>query len=144
MGAILNPEDLTIPPNNYFVVPIQSQQFSENAVTGILQPSDLLHEEGDVNFCTAIVNLAEGTVKVHIYNFTDQPYKLKKLLQMANFSVMTPDQMKHVKPVDPVSMWYLLKESEENATYYISSLLKANRSNDQSEGRTVSYNYEKN
>ena len=41
--------------------------------------------------------------------------------------------MKHVKPIDPVSTWHLLNESEENATYYVSSLLKANKNNDQYE-----------
>ena len=39
--------------------------------------------------------------------------------------------MKHVRPIDPVSVWLLLNENEENAIYYISSLLKANRNNDQ-------------
>ena len=43
---------------------------------------------------------------------------------------MTLEQMKHVKSV---SIWHLLNENEENAVYYISSLLKANRNNDQYE-----------
>ena len=41
--------------------------------------------------------------------------------------------MKHVKPIDPVSTWHLLNESEEDAIYYVSSLLNANRNNDQPE-----------
>ena len=41
--------------------------------------------------------------------------------------------MKHVKPLDPVSTWHLLNESGKNATYCFSSLLKANRNNDQYE-----------
>ena len=41
--------------------------------------------------------------------------------------------MKHVKPIDPVSTWHLLNENEEDAIYYVSSLLKANRNNDQYE-----------
>ena len=41
--------------------------------------------------------------------------------------------MKHIKPRDPVSPWHLLNESEEDAIYYVSSLLKANRHNDQYE-----------
>ena len=41
--------------------------------------------------------------------------------------------MKHVRPKDPVSTWHLLNENEEDAIYYISSLLKANRNNDQNE-----------
>ena len=46
-------------------------------------------------------------------HFTDQPYKLKKGLHIANFSVMTPEQMNHVRPVDPVSTWHLLNENED-------------------------------
>ena len=129
----LNPDDITIPPNDRTLVEIKSQIYNENTVTGVLQPSDLLHEEGDITFCAAIVRLTNGNVNVHINNFTDQPYKLKKGLHIANFSVLTPEQMKHVKPIDPVSTWHLLNENEEDAIYYVSSLLKANRNNDQYE-----------
>ena len=72
-------------------------------------------------------------MRIHVNNFTDQPYKLKKGMHIANFSVMTPEQMKHVRPIDPVSTWHLLNENEEDAIYYISSLLKADRNNDQYE-----------
>ena len=84
-------------------------------------------------FCAAIITLDEGTTRIHVNNFTDQPYKLKKGMHIANFSVMTPEQMKHVRPIDPVSTWHLLNENEEDAVHYISSLLKANRNNDQYE-----------
>ena len=132
LEPILNPEDVTLPPNYHVVIPIQPQIYAENAVTGILQPSDLLHEEGDITFCAAIVTLHEGAMRVHVNNFTDQPYKLRKGMYISNFSVMTPEQMKHVRPIDPVSTWHLLNENED-AIYYISSLLKANRNNDQYE-----------
>ena len=56
----LNPEDVTLPPNDHVVKSIQSQIYAENADTGILQPSDLLHEEGDITFCAAIVTLLRG------------------------------------------------------------------------------------
>ena len=113
------------------VFTIQSQIYPENAVTGILQPSDLLHEQGDVTFWAAIVTLNKGTMGIHVNNFTDQPCKLKKRLHMANFSVMTPEQMKHVGPIDPVSTWHLLNDNEEDAVHYFSSLPKANRKIDQ-------------
>ena len=133
MEPILNPEDVIIPPNDYTDISIQSQIYAENAVTGILQPSDLLSDENDVTFCAAIVTLNEGTTRIHVNNFTEQPFKLKKGLHIASFSVMTPEQMKHVRPTDPVSTWHLLNENGEDAICYISSLLKANRNNDQYE-----------
>ena len=133
MEPILNPDDVTISPNDRILVEIKSQIYNENTVTGVLQPSDLLQEERDITFCAAKGTLTNGTVNIHIKNFTDQPYKLKKGLHIANFSVLTPEQMKHVKLIDPESTWHLLNENEEDAIYYVSSLLKANRKNDQYE-----------
>ena len=37
---------------------------------------------------------------------------------------MTPEQMKYVKPVDPVSTWQLLQNDQEQAAHYTSSLTK--------------------
>ena len=48
---ILNPEDVIIPPNGYMVISIHSQLYAKNAVTGILQPNDILSDENDVSFC---------------------------------------------------------------------------------------------
>ena len=48
MEPILNLEDVTIPPNDRTIISIQSRIFAENAVTGILQPSEPLNEENDI------------------------------------------------------------------------------------------------
>ena len=88
-----------------------------------------MNEEGDITFRAAIVTLAEGTTSFLISNFTE----LKKGLHIANFSVFPPEQMKHVKPKEPVFTCHLLNESEENASNYVSSLIKANKNNGQYE-----------
>ena len=63
MEPILNPDDVTIPPNDHTVIPMQSQFYAENVVTGILQPSDLLHQKGDVTFCAAVLTSLENSKK---------------------------------------------------------------------------------
>ena len=131
LEPILNPDDSTIPPNDRVVVEIKSQIYNENTAAGVLQPSYLLHEEGDITICAAIVTLTNGTVNVHINTFTDQAYKFKKGLHIAKFSVLTPEQMKHVKPIDPGSTYHLVNETEEDAIYHVSGLVKASRDNDQ-------------
>ena len=50
LEPILNPAEITIPPNDRVLIRMNSLFYPENAVTGILQPSDLLHEEGDLLF----------------------------------------------------------------------------------------------
>ena len=124
LEPILNPIEITIPPNDKILIRTNSLLYPENAVTGILQPSDLLHEEGDFTFCPALVTLNDGNILIPVNNFTDHPYKLKKGLHIANFSVMTPEQMKYVKPVVPASTWHLLQNDQEQAAHYVSSLIK--------------------
>ena len=105
LEPILNPTEITIPPNDRVLIRTNSLLYPENAVTGILQPSDLLHEEGDITFCPALVTLNDGSISIPVNNFTDHLYKLKKGLHIVNSSVMTPEQMKYVKSVDPASTW---------------------------------------
>ena len=63
MEPILNPEVVTIAPNDHTVVTIHSQLYAENAVTGIIQPSNLLHEEGDVTI--RAIKIFRGTPKIN-------------------------------------------------------------------------------
>ena len=127
MELILNPCDITIPLNDRVTIQTQSQVYSEHNVAGILQSSDTLHEEGDVTFCPGIITMTKGNTKVHIINFTDQPFCIKKGFHIANFSVLTPEQLRNIQLVDPVTLWHLLQENEDNAIQYVSSLLKTHR-----------------
>ena len=111
----LNPTEITISPNDRVLIRTNSLLYPENAVTGILQPSDLLHEEGDITFCPTLVTLNDGNISIPVNTFTDHPYKLKKGFHIASFSVMTPEQMKYVKSVDPASTWHLLQNAQEQA-----------------------------
>ena len=101
MEPICIREDVTIPPNDRHSVQLASQLYKDTAVTGILQPSNILTDDGDIAFCAALVTLTNGQTSVHLNNFTDSPYTLKRGTQVATFTVLTPEQTKYVKPIDP-------------------------------------------
>ena len=127
MEPICTQEDITISPNDRQIVTLASQMYDDTTVTGILQPSTALIEDGDVAFCAAFVTLTSGQVEIPLNNFTYHPYTLKRGSHIANFSVMTPGQMKYVKPNDPVTTWHLLQDDPENAAFYVSSLIKSSK-----------------
>ena len=108
-------EDITIPPNDRHMVSMYSNIYADTNVTGILQPSNAHTEDGDLTFCAALVTLTQDLVTIHVNNFTDQPYTIKRGSDIANFSVLTPEQMKYVKPIDTVTTWHLLQGNPENA-----------------------------
>ena len=133
MEPILNPTEVIISPYDRVLIRTNSLLHPENVVTGILQPSNLEHEEGDITFCPASVTLSDGNLSIPVNNFTDHPYKLKKGCHIASFSVMTAKQMKYVKPVDPESTWHLLQNDQEQAAHYASSLIQTNKNPQNSE-----------
>ena len=133
MEPICAREDITIPPDDRHMVSMYSQLFDDANVTGILQPSNDLADDGDITFCAALVTLTQGQVTIHVNNFTDQSHTIKRGSHIANFSVLTPEQMKYVKPIDAVTTWHLLQDNPENAAYYASSLIKSPKTDDNSE-----------
>ena len=133
MEPICAREDITIPPNDRHMVSMSSQLYDDTNVIGILQPSNDLAEDGDITFCAGLVTLTQGQVSIHVNNFTDQPYTIKRGSHIANFSVLTPEQLKYVKPIDPVTTWHFLKDNPENAAYYASSLNKSPKTSEDSE-----------
>ena len=64
---------------------------------------------------------------VQISNFLDHPYTLKKGTHRANFSKLTPEQTKHIQPVNPISVRHLLNNNHDDAISYINSLLKTSK-----------------
>ena len=59
--------------------------------------------DGDIGFCAALVTLTNDQIAVRLNNFTDSPYILKKGTKVANFTVVTPEQMNYVNFLDPVT-----------------------------------------
>ena len=98
--------------------------YVDTAVTGIRQPSNALTDDSDIAFCAALVTVTGGQVTIHVNNFTDHPYTQKRGSYIANFSVLTPEQMKYVKAIDPVTTWHLLQDNPKNVAFYASSLIK--------------------
>ena len=70
---------------------------------------------------------------VQISNFLDHPYTLKKGTHMAKFSILTPEQTKHIPPVNPTSVRHLLNNNHDDAILYINSLLKTSKTNEVNE-----------
>ena len=66
---------------------------------------------------------------VQISNFLDHPYTLKKGTHMENFSILTPEQTKHIRPVNPTSVRHLLINNHDTI-HYINSLLKTSKTDE--------------
>ena len=100
---IINPVDTLLQHGQRTTIWVKSQIYTENEATGIIQPSPLLENDEDLPICPAILSTQNNKHIVGISNFLDHPYTLKKGTHIANFSILTPEQTKHIRPVNPTS-----------------------------------------
>ena len=52
---------------------------------------------------------------------------------MEKFSILTPEQTKHIRQVNPTSVSYLLNNNHDDAIHYINSLLKTSKTDEVNE-----------
>ena len=61
-----------------------------------------------------------------VANTTESPYPIKKHTQIAEFSVVTPEQSKHIKPVD-MAILSMILQGDPDLTVYLNELLITNK-----------------
>ena len=130
---ILNPVETTLQAGKRTTIWVKSQIYTDNEATGIIQPSPLLENDEDLLICPALSSTQNNKHMVQISTFLDHSYTLKKGTHIANFSILTPEQTKHIRPVNPTSMRNLLNNNHDNAIHYINSLLKTSKDNEVNE-----------
>ena len=124
---ILSPAETILQPGKRTTIWVKSQIYTDNEATGIIQPSTFLENDEDLLICPALSSTQNNKHTVQISNFLDYPYTLKKRTHIANFSILTPEQTKHIRPVNPTSVRHLLNNNHDNAIQYTKSLLEASK-----------------
>ena len=133
IDPILNPVETILQPGKRTTIRVKSQIYTDNEATGIIQPSPLLENDEDLLICPAISSTQNNKHMVQISNFLHHTYTLKKGTHIASFSIITPEQTKHIRPVNPTSVRHLLNNSHDDAIHYINSLLKTSENDEVNE-----------
>ena len=70
--------------------------------------------------------IIDKRIAVRVTNTTELPYHIKKHTQIAEFSVVTPEQSKHIKPVD-MAILSMIPQGDPDLTAYLNELLRTNK-----------------
>ena len=124
---ILNPVETKLQPGKRTTIWVKTQIYTDSEATGIIQPSPLLENDEDFLICPALLSTQNNKHMVQINIFLDQPYTLKKGTHIANFSILSPEQTKHIRTVNPTSVRHFLNNNHDDAIHYINSLLKTSK-----------------
>ena len=65
-------------------------------------------------------------IAVRVTNTTESPYLIKKHKQVAEFTVVAPEQSKHLKPVD-IAVLSMIPQGDPDLTAFLNELLRKDK-----------------
>ena len=94
--------------------------------TGTVTPLEKFTETASLLISHSISTIIDRRIAVRVTNTTESPYLTKKHTEIAEFSVVTPEQSKHIKPVE-ISTLSMIPQDDPALTAYLNELLRTSK-----------------
>ena len=123
---VITDEALTIPPMTTKTITAFIDHPSKWNTTGTVTPLEKFTETASLLISHSMSTKIDKRIAVRVTNTTESPYLIKKHTQIAEFSVVTPEQSKHIKPVD-MAILSMILQGDPDLTAYVNELLRTNK-----------------
>ena len=130
---LLTETSYTLQPGETLAISSKMPHLIDHNATGIVTPSSHMEEHENIFIASSLSTVNNNAVGYQVINFSDMPYTIPTDTHMADFRVLTPEQIKHIKPVDPSTLTFMMHQHIENTDLYLNQLMKTNQSSDEQE-----------
>ena len=130
---LLMPVETTLQTGKRNTIWVHSQIYTDKEEKGKIQPSPFLENDEDLLVCPALSSTQNNKHMVRISTFLDHPYTLKKGTHIGNFLKFTPEQTKHIRPLNSISVRNHLNDNHDDAIHYKISLSKTSKTDEVNE-----------
>ena len=128
--AVLIHDSITIPQMTTKTITAFVDHTSEWNTTGTVTPVEKITETASLLISHSMSTIFDRKIAVRATNTTESPYTINKNTQIAEFSVVTPEQSNFIKPVD-MAVLSMIPEGDPDLTTYLTELLRTNKPDQQ-------------
>ena len=128
--AFLIHDSITIPQTKTKTITAFVDHLSEWNTTGTVTPVENITETASLKISHSMLTIIDRKIAVRVTNTTESPYTINKNTQIAEFSVVTPEQSKFIKPVD-MAILSMIPEGDPDLFTYLTELLRTNKPDQQ-------------
>ena len=128
--AVLIHDNITIPQMTTKTITAFVDHTSEWNTTGTVTPVEKFTETASLLISHSWSTIIDRKIAVRVTNTTESPYTINKNTQIAEFSVVTPEQSKFIKPVD-MAVLSMIPEGDPDLITYLTELLRTNKPDQQ-------------
>ena len=120
---VVTDEALTIPLRTTKTIIAFIDHPSKWNTTGTVTPLEKFTETASLLISHSMSTIKDKRIAVRVTNTTESPYLIKKHTEIAEFSVVTPEQSKHINPVD-MAILSMIPQGDPDLTAYLNELLR--------------------
>ena len=123
---VITDEALTIPPMTTKTITAFIDHPSKWNTTGTVTPLEKFTETANLLISHSMSTIIDNRIAVRVTNTTESPHLNKKHTEIAEFAVVTPEQSKHIKPVD-MAILSMIPQDDPDLTAYLNELLRTSK-----------------
>ena len=123
---VITDEALTIPPTTTKTITAFIDRPSKWNTTGTVTPLEKFTETAFLLISHSMSTIIDKRIAVRVSNTTESPYLIEKHTQIAEFSVVIPEQSKHIKPAD-MAILIMIPQDDPDLTAYLNELLRTSK-----------------
>ena len=113
----------TLQPGETLAIASRMPHLLDHDATGIVTPSPQFESHDSIFITSSLSTVNNNAIGYQIINFSELPYTIVYDTHLADFKILTPEQIKHIQPVDPAMLSFMIQH-EETTEIYINELLK--------------------
>ena len=110
-------------PGETLAIASRMPHLLDHDATGIVTPSPQFESHDSIFITSSLSTVNNNAIGYEIINFSELPYTIICDTHLADFKILTPEQIKHIQPVDPAMLSFMIQH-EETTEIYIKELLK--------------------
>ena len=129
---VITDDNLTIPPTTARTITAFVDHPSKWNKTGTVTPLEKFTETASLLISHSISTIIDKRIAVRVANTTESPYLIKKHTQISEFSGVTLEQFKHIKPVD-MAIVSMIPQGDPELTAYVNELLRTKKPEQQND-----------
>ena len=130
--SVITDDILTIPLTTTKTITAFADHPSKWNTTGTVTPLKKFTESASLLISHPMSTIIDNRTAVRVTNTTESPYLIKRHTQIAEFSVVTPEQSKHIKPVD-MAILSMIPQGDPDLSAYLNELLRTNKPEQQND-----------
>ena len=128
--AVIIHDNITIPQMTTRTITAFVDHVSEWNTTGTVTPVEKFTETVSLIISYSMSTKNDRKIAVKVTNTTESPYTINKNTRITEFSVVTPEQSKFIKPVD-MAILSMIPEGDPDLITYLTELLRTNKPDQQ-------------